>query len=232
MAGVDAANCARAACSASTAIWCSTAAPSACRMHDAAAFDNEPLRPYNVGPDAMLVNFKAVRFAFSPNASDDGVDVKVEPALPQVALGFGAGARRRPLRRLATTAPAPRSSASRAQPRPAFPVPTLDPAAFATGMSRCWTIRRTCTGCSSRTSPKRAAHFGGAVRDGRAPPGAGRSPCSNRPRSTTSCATSTSFRTTSWHASCFSRWPRPPRRCRRRPTKPPTRSTAGLRSAS
>ena len=33
------------------------------------------------------MNFKAVRFAFSPNASDDGVDVKVEPALPQVALG-------------------------------------------------------------------------------------------------------------------------------------------------
>ena len=73
----------------------------ACPSHDAAAFDNEPLRPYNVGPDAMLVNFKAVRFAFSPNASDDGVDVKVEPPLPQLALGAAPVARRRPLRRLA-----------------------------------------------------------------------------------------------------------------------------------
>lgn len=56
-------------------------------QHDAAQFDAEPLRPYNVGPDALLVNFKAVRFAFAPNAAGDAVDVKVEPPLPQVALG-------------------------------------------------------------------------------------------------------------------------------------------------
>ena len=34
--------------------------------HDPAAFDQEPLRPYNVGPDALLVNFKALRFVFEP----------------------------------------------------------------------------------------------------------------------------------------------------------------------
>jgi D-alanyl-D-alanine carboxypeptidase/D-alanyl-D-alanine-endopeptidase (penicillin-binding protein 4) len=28
--------------------------------HDPARFDNEPLRPYNVGPDALLLNFKSV----------------------------------------------------------------------------------------------------------------------------------------------------------------------------
>ena len=55
--------------------------------HDPALFDAEPMRPYNVGPDALLVNFKSVRFAFAPNARDDGVDVTVEPALPQLALG-------------------------------------------------------------------------------------------------------------------------------------------------
>ena len=55
--------------------------------HDPAAFDNEPLRPYNVGPDALLVNFKSVRFVFAANATDDGVDVTMEPPLPQVALG-------------------------------------------------------------------------------------------------------------------------------------------------
>jgi D-alanyl-D-alanine carboxypeptidase/D-alanyl-D-alanine-endopeptidase (penicillin-binding protein 4) len=55
--------------------------------HDPAAFDNEPLRPYNVGPDALLVNFKSVRFVFAANVTDDGVDVAMEPALPQVALG-------------------------------------------------------------------------------------------------------------------------------------------------
>lgn len=55
--------------------------------HDPAAFDAEPLRPYNVGPDALLVNFKTVRFAFSPNAAGDAVDVQVDPPLPQIALG-------------------------------------------------------------------------------------------------------------------------------------------------
>jgi D-alanyl-D-alanine carboxypeptidase/D-alanyl-D-alanine-endopeptidase (penicillin-binding protein 4) len=55
--------------------------------HDAAQFDAEPLRPYNVGPDALLVNFKAVRFAFAANAAGDAVEVKVEPPLPQVVLG-------------------------------------------------------------------------------------------------------------------------------------------------
>lgn len=30
--------------------------------HDPAEFDNEPLRPYNVGPDALLVNLKSLRF--------------------------------------------------------------------------------------------------------------------------------------------------------------------------
>ena len=34
--------------------------------HDAAAFDNEPYRPSNAGPDALLVNYKAVTFGFTP----------------------------------------------------------------------------------------------------------------------------------------------------------------------
>src|SRR6185436_1632414 len=43
-------------------------------------FDNEPYRPYNVPPDALLVNFKTLRFTFVP---DDGkVRLFVEPALP------------------------------------------------------------------------------------------------------------------------------------------------------
>ncbi len=54
--------------------------------HDPAAFDQEPLRPYNVGPDALLVNFKAVRFAFAPDAARNAVAVRAEPALPDVAL--------------------------------------------------------------------------------------------------------------------------------------------------
>ena len=54
--------------------------------HDPAAFDQEPLRPYNVGPDALLVNFKAVRFAFAPDAARNAVAVRLEPRLPEVAV--------------------------------------------------------------------------------------------------------------------------------------------------
>jgi serine-type D-Ala-D-Ala carboxypeptidase/endopeptidase (penicillin-binding protein 4) len=45
-----------------------------------APFDGEVFRPYNVPPDALLVNFKALRFTFIP----DGTRVRlfVEPALP------------------------------------------------------------------------------------------------------------------------------------------------------
>ena len=34
--------------------------------HDPAEFDNQPMRPYNTGPDALLVNFNSVRLRFIP----------------------------------------------------------------------------------------------------------------------------------------------------------------------
>ena len=54
--------------------------------HDPAAFDGEPLKPYNVGPDALLINFKSVRFVFAPSAAGDAVEVRAEPALAAVSL--------------------------------------------------------------------------------------------------------------------------------------------------
>ncbi|TMH40994.1 MAG: D-alanyl-D-alanine carboxypeptidase/D-alanyl-D-alanine-endopeptidase [Betaproteobacteria bacterium] len=58
------------------------------------AFDSEIFRPYNVTPDALLVNFKSLRFTFIPQG-DKGVRVFAEPALPgleivnQLKLGDG-----------------------------------------------------------------------------------------------------------------------------------------------
>ncbi|MBU0751841.1 MAG: D-alanyl-D-alanine carboxypeptidase/D-alanyl-D-alanine-endopeptidase [Gammaproteobacteria bacterium] len=46
--------------------------------HDEAAFDGKPQRPYNAGPDALLLNFKAVRLTLLPAA--DGIRVLPEPA--------------------------------------------------------------------------------------------------------------------------------------------------------
>jgi len=46
---------------------------------DPGRFDHEPLRPYNVAPDALLVNFKAFRFTFVPDAEGKSARVLVEP---------------------------------------------------------------------------------------------------------------------------------------------------------
>ena len=45
------------------------------------AFDDEPLRPYNVSPDGLLLNFKALIYTFTPEASKGQVTVRVEPPL-------------------------------------------------------------------------------------------------------------------------------------------------------
>lgn len=47
--------------------------------HDPAAFDEKPLRPYNVGPDALLLNFKAIRLTLVPDATAKAVSLLVEP---------------------------------------------------------------------------------------------------------------------------------------------------------
>jgi D-alanyl-D-alanine carboxypeptidase/D-alanyl-D-alanine-endopeptidase (penicillin-binding protein 4) len=49
--------------------------------HDPGRFDEQPLRAYNVGPDALLVNFKTVRFILAPDADNRRVTVRAEPAL-------------------------------------------------------------------------------------------------------------------------------------------------------
>ena len=51
-----------------------------------ADFDGEPLRPYNVKPDALLLNFKAVTYRFTPDAARGVAVVGVEPRLDGVAV--------------------------------------------------------------------------------------------------------------------------------------------------
>ena len=53
---------------------------------DPAGFDNEPTRPYNTPPDALLVNFKAVRLQFVPDVEQRTLKINAEPALPQVQV--------------------------------------------------------------------------------------------------------------------------------------------------
>jgi D-alanyl-D-alanine carboxypeptidase/D-alanyl-D-alanine-endopeptidase (penicillin-binding protein 4) len=53
---------------------------------DAARFDGDPFRPYNVLPDALLVNFRSLRFTFLPEAANGAVRIHVEPRPPALEL--------------------------------------------------------------------------------------------------------------------------------------------------
>ncbi len=53
---------------------------------DAGRFDDQPTRPYNTGPDALLINFKAVTLTFAADADGRGVRIVSEPVLPQVQI--------------------------------------------------------------------------------------------------------------------------------------------------
>jgi D-alanyl-D-alanine carboxypeptidase/D-alanyl-D-alanine-endopeptidase (penicillin-binding protein 4) len=54
--------------------------------YDPAAFDGEPLRPYNTGPDALLVNFKAITLTLVPEADMRSVRILTEPALAPIQI--------------------------------------------------------------------------------------------------------------------------------------------------
>jgi D-alanyl-D-alanine carboxypeptidase/D-alanyl-D-alanine-endopeptidase (penicillin-binding protein 4) len=47
--------------------------------HDAATFDGDPMKPYNVGPDALLLNYKALSFRFAPEEAAGLVRMAVDP---------------------------------------------------------------------------------------------------------------------------------------------------------
>jgi len=49
--------------------------------YDPSAFDREPLRAYNVAPNALLTNFKVVRYFFEPDPRSSRVQVTLEPSL-------------------------------------------------------------------------------------------------------------------------------------------------------
>jgi len=54
--------------------------------YDPSAFDREPLRAYNVSPNALLTNFKVVRYFFEPNLGSTGVEVRIEPAIENLEV--------------------------------------------------------------------------------------------------------------------------------------------------
>ncbi|HPT48835.1 MAG TPA: D-alanyl-D-alanine carboxypeptidase/D-alanyl-D-alanine-endopeptidase [Accumulibacter sp.] len=47
-------------------------------IHDPGEFDREPLRPYNAGPDALLINLKSLRLGLQPDPARNAVNVIVD----------------------------------------------------------------------------------------------------------------------------------------------------------
>ena len=53
---------------------------------DPNGFDNKGYRAYNTNPEAMLISYKAVSARFIPSADGSGLQVVLDPDLPQVKL--------------------------------------------------------------------------------------------------------------------------------------------------
>ncbi|WKB51898.1 D-alanyl-D-alanine carboxypeptidase/D-alanyl-D-alanine endopeptidase [Eleftheria terrae] len=53
---------------------------------DPAAFDGDPLRPYNVAPDALLINFKALSLDFVPDPARGVARIAADPPLAGVSI--------------------------------------------------------------------------------------------------------------------------------------------------
>jgi D-alanyl-D-alanine carboxypeptidase/D-alanyl-D-alanine-endopeptidase (penicillin-binding protein 4) len=53
---------------------------------DPGSFDAQPLRPYNVAPDALLVNFNAISLTLTPDVGGGGVGLTQEPPVATLDL--------------------------------------------------------------------------------------------------------------------------------------------------
>ncbi len=54
--------------------------------HDPGKFDREPLRAYNVAPNALLMNFKVVRYRFEPEPKSATVKIRLDPPLQNLIV--------------------------------------------------------------------------------------------------------------------------------------------------
>lgn len=55
-------------------------------VQDPAAFDHEPLRAYNVAPNALLTNFKVVNYHFEPIPGSNKVKLRLDPQLDNLDI--------------------------------------------------------------------------------------------------------------------------------------------------
>ena len=54
--------------------------------YDPSQFDGDPQKPYNAGPDALLVNYKTLAFRFEPDPASGAVKVTVDPPMAGLSV--------------------------------------------------------------------------------------------------------------------------------------------------
>jgi D-alanyl-D-alanine carboxypeptidase/D-alanyl-D-alanine-endopeptidase (penicillin-binding protein 4) len=54
--------------------------------YDPALFDGDPMRAYNAGPDALLLNYKALTFRFTPEEASGKVNFSIDPPIDGYAV--------------------------------------------------------------------------------------------------------------------------------------------------
>ena len=54
--------------------------------YDPAAFDRQPLRAYNVAPNALMMNFRVVRYYFEPDVAGNVVNIRTDPELDNLTV--------------------------------------------------------------------------------------------------------------------------------------------------
>jgi D-alanyl-D-alanine carboxypeptidase len=161
---------------------------------DPGAFDDKPMRPYNVGPDALLINFRALRFTLLP----DGGRVRLLMETPSEGLRVD---NRCAPAKAAAAATGRISSTSACFPRTAATA-SNSPAPTARSAARRRSTCRRCpptprpAGCSAPCGRSSAARWAARCAPAACRPAPASPPPTNRRRWPTPCATSTSSATT------------------------------------
>ncbi len=133
--------------------------------------DDDSFRPYNVVPDALLVNFKSLRFSFVP--ADPAVRVYRRAGASRAGGGQYAEAERgRVPRGPRLSARSSRPSSSRSRRAPRSPAPTRWSAARRSSTSRSTSRRTTSPAMVKQLWAEMGGSWDGVVRQGGASPGA------------------------------------------------------------
>ena len=136
--------------------------------HDPARFDDQPTRPYNTGPDALLVNFKAVRLQFIPEPETRAVRIVARAGAAAGADRQQPRARRWPRAATGSAASSTKRRATRRRRGSRSTAATRRAAARTSAITACSATASTLAALFRELWRELGGTFTGSVRDGAA----------------------------------------------------------------